>query len=119
MYPFRDLKSTTAQGHSGIDDLTFLQVRAIVSPIIGTCTVLTERHFTCFVAGSRGLELVPQTAPGHDAARRAAFVILAAVAIGTVEIGLRTAHVPLGFRRRIRRPPRLPAGRRPARPASG
>src|ERR1019366_2584987 len=56
------------------------------------------------------------TAPSHDSARRAAFVILAAIAIGAVEIGLRTAHVPFGFRRRIRRPPPPPAGTPPPRP---
>src|SRR5450631_2253043 len=69
MYPFRDLKGTTKEGHSGIHDLAFLQVRAIVSPIFATSTVLTERHFTCFVAGSRSLELVPQTTHGDDELR--------------------------------------------------
>src|SRR5664280_3644437 len=69
MYPFRDLKGTTAEGHSGIADLTFLQVRAIVSPILAACAVLTERHFTCIEPGSGSLELVPQTPHGDDELR--------------------------------------------------
>ena len=58
-------------------------------------------------------------APGDDAAICAALVILAGIAVGAVEIGLRTAQIPFGVGRGVGWcAARLAAGARPRGPTS-
>src|ERR1700735_2208857 len=52
------------------------------------------------------------TAPGDDAASCAAFVILAGVTVGSVEVGLRSAQIPFGVAGDVGRAARLAAGTR-------